>query len=104
MMIFESKEALTQIFQAIEQPIKFTEIKTQVNVLEDKTGLGRAGKLDITKEDFPRLVFSFSSNLTPQHWLSMFNLFSALELLSMTYEPSNNVWKYEGQIYEPQKL
>ena len=101
-MIFEAKEELTQIFQSLKQDISFNEVRSQrVAVDGGATGLDGGSTMQI--EEFPRLQFSFSSELHPEQWLSLFNSFAALELTNFTYDPVNNIWKYEGQIYEPRK-
>lgn len=105
-MIYETKEELTQIFQSLNREISFAEHRTQrVLTTANSNGLGTQDQqVQLQVEEFPRLEFSFSSDLYPEQWLSLFNSFSALELLDFTYDPSSNVWTYKGQIYEPRKF
>ena len=46
------------------------------------------------------MVFSFSSELPMENWLEFFNKFSGLEITKLVYNQENNIWTYEGQIYE----
>ena len=98
MMAYESREELNNIFQAINQTINLSEERTVRQAQTSKDGLGSNVKENKT---YPRLKFSFSSDLPMEEWLTMFNQFPALEILRLNYNPSNNIWTYEGQIYEP---
>lgn len=98
MMAYESREELNNIFQAINQTINLSEERTVRQAQTSKDGLGSNVKENRT---YPRLKFSFSSDLPMEEWLTMFNQFPALEILRLNYNPSNNIWTYEGQIYEP---
>lgn len=98
MMAYESREELNNIFQAINQTINLSEERTVRQAQTSKDGLGSNVKENRT---YPRLKFSFSSDLPMEEWLIMFNQFPALEILRLNYNPSNNIWTYEGQIYEP---
>ncbi len=98
MMIFESREELNNIFQAINQTITMSEVRPQITTQTSADGLG----LDV-KQTFvyPRLNFSFSSDLPMEEWITLFNKFPALEIMRLNYDPNSNIWTYEGQIYEP---
>ena len=98
MMVYESREELNNIFQAINMPIGMSEERTQRQAQTTKDGLGTEVK---ELRTYPRLKFMFSSDLPMEEWLMMFNKFPALEILQLNYDPNSNIWTYEGQIYEP---
>ena len=98
MMVYESREELNNIFQAINKPISLSEERTQRTAQTTQDGLGTEIKEIRT---YPRLKFSFSSDLPIEEWLTVFNKFPALEIVRLNYNPPDNIWTYEGQIYEP---
>lgn len=98
LMAYESREELNNIFQAINLPIAISEERSIRQAQTSKDGLGITVKENKT---YPRLKFSFSSDLPIEEWLIMFNKFPALEILRLNYDPNDNTWTYEGQIYEP---
>ncbi len=101
-MIYELREELNNIFQAINIKISLTDEKNQMTVVNSADGL----RSEIQGKDgtFPRLKFSFASEYEPSEWMSLFNKFSGLEILNLVYNPDSNTWLYEGQIYEPSKF
>lgn len=97
MMVYESREELNNIFQAINID-RMSEERTQRQAQTTKDGFGTEVK---ELRTYPRLKFMFSSDLPMEEWLMMFNKFPALEILQLNYDPNSNIWTYEGQIYEP---
>jgi len=98
MPLYEVKEELTQIFQAINQNISMSEDRIATGAGIDQYGLKTtAAKIG----SYPKLKFSFSSDLPMENWLSLFDKFPSLEILNLTCDPYSNTWTYEGQIYEP---
>lgn len=99
MMIHELQEEFTNFFQAINQPVRLQINRPEIKQEVDAMGL----KMETKKKEvlFPSLRFSFSSDLPIENWMAFFNKFSALEILNLEYDPDNNIWTYEGQIYEP---
>lgn len=95
-MTFESRELLTDIFQAINMNINFgiDNVKSEI-----PTGIG--GEKSVLTKIYNYLVFNFESDLMWQEWLGVFNQFPALELTKLGYNIENNTWNYEGRIYEP---
>lgn len=101
-MIYELREELNNIFQAIKMPISLTDERAQVQRINTATGLGT--KVVAQGGTYPKLRFSFTSEQEPSEWMSLFDKFSGLEVTSVVYNPENNTWLYEGQIYEPSKF
>lgn len=91
-------EELTDIFQAIKMEISMEQIPIQREIPRDADG-NPAGPPRVTV--YPRLTFSFTSDLPMDYWLDMFKKFPGLEVLQLSYTPGDNTWTYEGQIYEP---
>lgn len=98
LMTFEAREELNNIFQAINHPISLQDDKAK---LQKKTSEDGLTQQTTTIETYPKLKFSFSSDLPMEEWLTMFNKFPALEILQLNYDPNSNIWTYEGHIYEP---
>ncbi len=98
MMVYEAREELTSIFQAINVTISFSEEKNVVKTQTTNDGLGNEIK---TSKTYSHLNFSFSSDLPMDDWLFVFNKFPALEITQLIYNPNDNIWTYEGRIYEP---
>lgn len=98
MMAYESREEFNNIFQAINQQVSLSEERTTRQVQNTADGLTAEVKEIRT---YPKLKFSFSSDLPMEDWLIMFNKFPALEIVQLNYNPTDNIWTYEGQIYEP---
>ena len=98
MMSFEAREELNTIFQAISQRISLKDERTVFETSVDQNGLGT-----ITKEikTYPKLIFGFSSDWPMEEWIKLFNKFPALEITKLTYDNEDNLWTYEGRIYEP---
>lgn len=97
-MTFEAREELNNIFQAIKQPIALQDDKAKLQKKTSEDGLTQQTN---AIETYPKLKFSFSSDLPIENWLTIFNKFPALEILQLNYNPNSNIWTYEGQIYEP---
>ena len=102
MMMHEAREELNNIFQSIQMQINISEDKgsasrSQAQVMDN--GLARnektAGSIVRT---YPKLLFSFSSDLPMENWLKLFNQFPALEIVGLEYAPDSNTWTYKGQI------
>ena len=98
-MTFESRELLTDIFQAIKLPITFgvSSVRSEIptNTMDDN------GEKKVLVKLYNYLEFHFASDIMWQEWLSVFNQFPALELTKLDYNIENNTWNYEGRIYEP---
>ena len=95
--LYEIREDLNSFFQSINQTISLQEDRPQVITKNTRDGLGQT----TTKEKgFPKMVFSFSSELPMENWLEFFNKFSGLEITKLVYNQEDNIWTYEGQIYE----
>ena len=101
-MIYELREELNNIFQAINVKVSLTDEKNQMTVVNSADGL--RSEIQGKEGTFPRLKFSFASEYEPSEWVSLFNKFSGLEILNLVYNPDSNTWLYEGQIYEPSKF
>lgn len=99
--VSESREYLVNIFQAINQKINLAE--DVLNVTIPIPGKKADGSQNTINKAYKRLTFSFDSAIDMADWLSVFNEFPALELKKITYNIGNNIWSYEGQIYEPTK-
>ena len=97
-MAYEAREELTNIFQATGLPISLKDERTTRVQKVDKNGL--ASEISEIKT-YPKLLFSFNSELPMEAWLGLFNKFPALELTLLKYHPKSNSWTYEGRIYEP---
>ena len=92
--IYEVREELTNIFQAIQQDITLmaqTFTQTTPNPNDPSKPIVRM---------YSRLNFKFSSDMPLAEWLPLFNQFPSLELISLDYDILNHSWKYEGQIYD----
>ena len=98
MRAFEAQEELNNIFQATNLTISMQDQRTTKETAVDKNGLA-----SVTTEikTYPKLLFTFSSTLPMENWLSVFNKFPALEIIKLEYDTGSNSWTYEGQIYEP---
>lgn len=97
LMAYEAREEINNIFQAINMQINLSEERSSVKIKTNK-GLMTGTEINTV---YPRLKFSFSSDLPMDEWLTFFNKFPALEILQLNYDPNSNIWTYEGQIYEP---
>ncbi|MBR1777662.1 MAG: type 4b pilus protein PilO2 [Alphaproteobacteria bacterium] len=98
--MYESREELNNIFQAIKMNISLQEERPVTSTSVNQYGLSNETKT-IQKISYPKLHFSFSSDLPMENWLGLFNKFPALEITRLQYDPNSNTWTYEGQIYEP---
>ncbi|MGN1080027.1 MAG: type 4b pilus protein PilO2 [Alphaproteobacteria bacterium] len=98
LMTYEAREELNNIFQAINHPISLQDDKAK---LQKKTSADGLNQQTTAIATYPKLKFSFSSDLPMEEWLTMFNKFPALEILQLNYDPNSNIWTYEGHIYEP---
>lgn len=98
MMVYESREEINNIFQAINMPISLRDERTRRQGTVSKDGLSLQVK---EQKTYPKLIFSFASDLPMEEWLSFFNKFPALEITKLNYNPTDDIWTYEGQIYEP---
>lgn len=94
----EIKEELTGIFQTIRMDFKMNEILPSIEVKATRDGLGMQ---TVKTRVWPRVTFGFSSELPVENWFQLFNGFPALEIMQMNYDPKENRWSYEVQIYEP---
>lgn len=92
------KEELAAIFQTIKKPYNIDEIAPKIETRATEDGLGLQ---TIKTRVWPRVIFSFSSELPVENWLPLFKSFPALEIQQLNYIPETNVWSYEVQIYEP---
>ncbi|MBO4520026.1 MAG: type 4b pilus protein PilO2 [Alphaproteobacteria bacterium] len=99
MRLYEIREELTNIFQAINMPISLREEQRAVQ-LNDANGLAVSPNAPRPRV-YSKITFSFASELPMEDWLNVFNKFPALEILNLQLNPQNNIWTYEGQIYEP---
>lgn len=97
--LYEAREELNNIFQAMKMQISMQDevgappvIKTTADGLGTETV--RAARV------YSKLRFSFSSEYPPGDWLSLFHKFPGSEITNLTFNPDNNIWQYEGQIYE----
>lgn len=98
LMVYELREEWNDIFQAIKQQVVLAEATETRRPSKPKIINGQEVWIDRT---YPRLNFSFSSDLPMEEWLDMFKRFPSLEIDTLNYTPENNIWTYEGHIYEP---
>lgn len=97
--IYEIREELNNIFQAMKSDISMEDDRGAPPVLKTTAG-GLGTEVVQGARAYPKLKFSFSSEYQPADWLSLFHKFPGLEIINLTYTPGNNIWQYEGQIYE----
>lgn len=97
-LTYEAREELNSIFQAIGMDIALSEERTKIYTKASRDGLRMETHQDRT---YARLNFNFTSDLPIANWLPVFNRFPALEITNLNYNPLENMWTYEGQIYEP---
>lgn len=98
MRVYEMREELTNIFQSINQSIALKEERTVHKMENSPDGLKT---VETVIKTYPKLKFSFSSELPMEDWLVLFKKFPALEIVNLKFNPNSNTWTYEGQIYEP---
>ena len=92
------QEELSGIFQTIKMQASIQEIQPEIKVQNTENGLGTEV---VTTRVWPRVMLNFTSELPMENWFQLFDSFPALEILQIHYDPVNNLWSYEVQIYEP---
>ena len=99
MRMAELKEEFSNISQSINLPISISEGVTAERGVVQQNGL-KSNQKQPQVRNYPKMTFSFSTDLSMEDWLSVFNKFPALEILNLQFDPNSNTWTYEGQIYE----